>query len=346
MNIKSLFTEKFKSYILYYLSSSKEWSEIYKYKIKKKIIVALAADYGNFGDIAISIAQYDWLKKNFPDYEIIDFPISKTYRWTKSLKKCINRDDIITLVGGGNTGDLYWSIELCRQFIIKEFPHNKIVSFPQTVSHNDEKKIRTCINAYGRHKDFSFSFREKYSYDYAKEHFKNKNLVLTPDIALSLKIPQNSFKREDISVILRCDKESVISEEKNRDIIAELKTNNNIKIFDTVFEKTSSLDNTDRREKCYSFLEKIQKSQVVVTNRLHTMVFSAVTQTPCLVLPVIGVKVKGVYDAWLKDLNYITYLDEYDTEKIKSETERLKNIKPNKINLEKDFEPLINAIRN
>ena len=344
MNIKSLFSEKFKTHVLYYLSSSKEWNEIYKYKNKKKIIIALGGDYGNFGDIAITIAQYDWLKKNFPDYEIIDFPISKTYRWTKSLKKCINRDDIITLIGGGNTGDLYWSIELCRQFIIKEFLHNKIVAFPQTVFHEDEKKMKVCINAYKKHKNLTFAIRETDSLKYAKDNFKN-NIIFTPDTALLLNVPKNNFKREGVSVILREDKEGFLSKEDNSNIYNELRKENIINIFDTVFEKTSSLDFYDRREKFYAFLEKIQKSQVVITNRLHAMVFCAVTRTPCLVLPVIGVKVKGVYDAWLKDLNYITYLDEYNIEKIKSETEKLKNITPNKINLEKDFEPLYNAIR-
>ena len=47
----------------------------------------------------------------------------------KSLKGSINSEDIITIVGGGNIGDMYDDIEYCRQFIIKQFPNNKIVIF-------------------------------------------------------------------------------------------------------------------------------------------------------------------------------------------------------------------------
>ena len=54
---------------------------------KQKIIVALAADYGNLGDVAITYAQTKFFKEQFPESEIIDFPISKTFTKMKSLKK-------------------------------------------------------------------------------------------------------------------------------------------------------------------------------------------------------------------------------------------------------------------
>lgn len=55
----------------------------------------------------------------------------------KSLKSIIDPNDIITIVGGGNTGDMYDDIEFCRQFIIKQFPNNKIVCFPQTIDFSE-----------------------------------------------------------------------------------------------------------------------------------------------------------------------------------------------------------------
>ena len=77
---------------------------------KKKIYIFLAANYGNFGDIAITYAQREYLTKILPDYEIIEIPASKFYNYYRFLKKNITKHDIITIVGGGNLGNLYENI--------------------------------------------------------------------------------------------------------------------------------------------------------------------------------------------------------------------------------------------
>ena len=82
---------------------------------KQKIIVALAADSGNLGDIAITFAQEAFLRTCYPDYEIVDFPISSTFTRLKALKRIVTPDDIVTIVGGGNMGDLHYTIEDCRK---------------------------------------------------------------------------------------------------------------------------------------------------------------------------------------------------------------------------------------
>lgn len=338
-NIKSLMSEEVRVYIKYLLSSSKAK----KFPKSKKIIVALAADYGNMGDIAITVAETQWLKKNFPDYEICDWPISGTYEWAKSLKKSITEDDIIVLTGGGNTGDLYPSIELCRQFIIKHFPNNKIISFPQTVSHSDEKKMSQCIKVYGSHSNLRFSFREKYSYEYAKANFKNK-CVLCPDTVFLLNVPEYKGERQNVSLILRQDMEGILSEKEKADIEDKLKEHfGNINVFDTVFVKDSSLDATDRQEKLFDFLKKIQKSTCVVTDRLHAMIFCLITQTPCVVLPIKGVKTKGVLE-WVKDSDYIKYCESGNIADI---ADMCKNMpRPKKCDWEKYFQPLKDLFEN
>ena len=74
MNIKRLIPLKIKQKIIQYISRN----DIYKdYKKKdKKIVLALAADYGNLGDVAITYAQRKFLEEKFPNYEVIEIPIS------------------------------------------------------------------------------------------------------------------------------------------------------------------------------------------------------------------------------------------------------------------------------
>jgi len=100
---------------------------------KRKIFIVISADYGNLGDIAISYAQYKFLLDNFPDCEVIDVPISKTFSNIRKIKKIIKSNDIITIVGGGNFSNKYQSIEDLRLKWIKSFPYNKIICFPQTM---------------------------------------------------------------------------------------------------------------------------------------------------------------------------------------------------------------------
>ena len=69
---------------------------------RNKIYVVLAADYGNLGDIAISYAQYKYLSVEFPCFDIIDVPISRTHRNIREVKKIISNRDVITIIGGGN----------------------------------------------------------------------------------------------------------------------------------------------------------------------------------------------------------------------------------------------------
>lgn len=51
-----------------------------------------------------------------------------------------------------------------------------------------------------------------------------------------------------------------------------------------------------------------QKSKLVITDRLHGMVFCAISGTPCIAFSNYNHKVKGTYD-WIKDLDYIKYVD-------------------------------------
>ena len=51
--------------------------------------------------------------------------------------------------------------------------------------------------------------------------------------------------------------------------------------------------------------------RLIITDRLHGMIFAAITGTPCLALDNISGKVKGGYE-WIKELKYICFCNSQD----------------------------------
>lgn len=164
-------------------------------------------------------------------------------------------------------------------------------------------------------------------------------MLLNPDMVLSLyNTFEESSNRYGILVCLRSDRESVLSTKS--ELINDLKAkHDNVCIYDTVVNRKVYLDK--REEELFDMFNKFLSSQVVITDRLHGMVFAAITRTPCIVTKSLDHKVSGTYE-WIKDLNYIRFIDDMSYEKIECIINELINIKEkNTINsLEKYFSNL------
>lgn len=311
MNIKKYIPLQIKHKLVYYISNNKKYSKQYN-KENKKIIIALAANYGNLGDLAITYAQHKFLKNNFKNYKVIEVPIDETYSSMKDLKRIINKDDIITIIGGGNFGNIYDDIERARQFFIKQFPKNKIVCFPQTIDFtndiNGKKALKKARKIYNNHKDLTLFAREKKSFKIMKENFNNK-IYLVPDIVLSLNKQQPIESRENITICFRNDKENKISSDEKAELINKL---NEIYKEKVIITDTHIGDVKVNEENRIDTLEKIwttfRRSKVVITDRLHGMIFCAITGTPCIALPNSNGKIEETYENWLKDIPYIRFI--------------------------------------
>lgn len=342
--------EKIKKYIprkckqsIIYLMSRKKREEYEKYIGQRKIIITLAADYGNLGDVAITYAQTKYLKDKYPNYVIIELPISKHFTHLKALKAICTEDDIITTVGGGNMGELYDDIEYCRQFVIKKFKHNKIISFPQTIDFSNtskgDKELNRAIKLYGSHPNLTIVAREQTSYEKMKEVFSKNRVLLAPDIVMSLNQVQPEYKRENITLCLRDDKEKNITRENEKKLVDRIyKEFTNVITYDThIGGGRYSLE--EREEELNKIWNAFKKSKVVITDRLHGMIFCYITKTPCVVLQNNNHKIKGCYE-WIKECEYIVLIEENDIDKIMDKVHQLYNLDLDSlqlIGLEKEF---------
>ena len=69
------------------------------------------------------------------------------------------------------------------------------------------------------------------------------------------------------------------------------------------------LFNTNKRTQILDkFMGEIGGKELVITDRLHGMIFCAITGTPCVVINSKSPKVRGCYE-WIKHLDYIRFAD-------------------------------------
>ncbi|CQR74717.1 Putative pyruvyl transferase EpsI [Sporomusa ovata DSM 2662] len=312
--LKKLIPISIKYYISFLLSSNRnDFFELNKEH--KKVIVTLAADYGNLGDVAITYAQTKFLQRMYPEHKLIELPISKTFTKIKALKSVCGKEDIITIVGGGNMGDLYTQIEFCRRFIIKQFPGNKIISFPQTIDFSKtdygQQRLQETIKTYSAHKKLILIAREQISFEAMKRYFPQNIILFAPDMVMSLDETEPQFERHGILLCLRNDKEKFIDAFDAKQLTKKLSS-----IFGDVcnYDTHTGMANMsvyERRLELEKIWDTFKKSKVVVTDRLHGMIFCYITKTPCIVFPNNNHKIKASFE-WIKDCKYIKLCEKFE----------------------------------
>ena len=278
----------------------------------------LAANYNNLGDIAITKAQTDFLRRALPaEYEIVTVPVEDTFKVFSSMKKVVNSDSIITLIGGGNTGSLYDFVEWPRRFILKHFSKCRIISFPQSVYYEENDKGRTQKKEYIRLcrkcKQLTLVAREQQSYHMYKDMLGDTvECLLTPDIVFSLQYSKE-HQRNGIGLVLRNDSEkadigniaqTVLEYGRNHSVDVTDNDTCNIHISDNGF---NDLEN---------YLDVISSKELIVTDRLHGMIMAYITGTPCLVFNNNNNKIGSTYETWLKEQNYIRLISSLTEEDI------------------------------
>lgn len=272
---------------------------------RKRVFVFLAADYGNLGDVAITYAQEKILKEKYPDYEIVDVPISKTLSLLCPIKKIATPNDIITITGGGNMGEMYGDIELLRLMVIRTFPNNKIIIFPQTINYSADNTylLRFAKRTYCNHRNLTMLAREEVSYNKMHELFPMVNIKITPDIVMTLD-ERHETERKGVVFCLRNDKEKSAQSQKAHDLRTEA-TNMGLPIidYDTHIDK-EHMPLDVRKEELNKIWTIFNSTQLVVTDRLHGMIFAYITGTPAIVFPNSNFKVEKCYE-WIKNCNYI-----------------------------------------
>ncbi len=294
-----------------------KWERYIKSKVEpKKIILINTPEHTNIGDHLIAEAAKSYLAKYLPNYETLEVTNVRYRENRTEIIENINMNDIILITGGGFFGSLWPYSGENIYSIIQNLPNNKIIILPQSMFFEENKKgfeqKRLTFNLLEKHRDLTICFREKVSIERFKDYFGEIIIPhLMPDMALLENYSEVQCKREGIMLCLRTDRESCL-DNKNRKDIEEFFNNSGYSIIHSSMHWKDNISISDRKAVISGKIREIKKAKLVITDTLHCLISCAISGIPCIAINNVTYKVKGVYDAWLKDIRYIKYVDNLD----------------------------------
>ncbi len=136
-----------------------------------------------------------------------------------------------------------------------------------------------------------------------------RNVELVPDMVLTLNYGKSPYPRQGCILCLRSDLEKTMQPEQAEHLrrIAHKHFGDLVEYTDMVVPHKISI--SDRENAVNTKIEQFQKAQLVITDRLHAMIFCAISQTPCIVVHSKSHKVWGTYE-WIRHLPYIRLAEE------------------------------------
>lgn len=299
-----LFNCSFKKYYLYFKYPQ------YK-KRGKTIYIITSPEYGNLGDHAIAESEIEYLNKRFSNYFLQEVPDSMFNKQIIGILKNLSRDDIICLIGGGNFGVLYPEIEYNRRYLISRCGKCPILMFPQSSVWGDnwyeKKQLARSAQIYEKNDKLVLMARDKRTFHLMKENFRN-DIYLMPDIVLTMNKSSTltNYNKREVLLCFRNDVEKTLS----RDIIETIKQIINKKgyIIRTIDTETyKHIPRCERSKSLSDIIATFANCRCVITDRLHGMIFSTVTGTPCLAFDNSTKKVSGVANEWVNNDCIILY---------------------------------------
>ncbi len=280
---------------------------------QKRIWFFCIPDHPNLGDQAQRCCIEEWLQANYVGCEILTLP-SVAFNFQPDqfvglLKQKTSPEDLIVFQSGYTmVGRHAHPDEAMRFRILKEFPENKVIIFPNTIRYTVPKEKEEAKHYLNGHPHLTVMTRDRVSYEAAKEMFDGPKILLYPDIVTS-KIGAYSFSnpREDILFCMRNDAEQFYEKASIEQLRKNLEPLEKTHLTDT----TVNLENLELvPEKIWpeilKVVEEYSKYKLIITDRYHGTIFSLIAGTPVIVLKTTDHKVvtgvdwfKGVYDAYV-----------------------------------------------
>lgn len=293
---------------------------LFKYclaSIQGDYIVLDTPTHGNLGDHAIVLAEKQFIKRVTGRNKVFEVTATEFNMCGALIAKLTPENKDILVPGGGFLGTLWPAEEYRFRRILKLFPDNRVIVFPQTVTFDMDTEIgRTFFEdshkAYAAHTNLVIFVREQKSLEFMQKYMPEIKCELVPDIVMRYKFDVALQERRGILLCMRADCEKILSEERIEQIkgrIAETYPNEFIEMIDTV--EMHSIVPRNRENEVINKLNQFCSAKLIVTDRLHGMIFAAITNTPCIAFGNSNGKVEGVYQ-WIKNYSYIRYANDMD----------------------------------
>lgn len=291
-------------------------SDILSYKVpkhtKNNVYIFGIPTHANIGDQAIAIATREFVNRQLSNKKIVEIPDFAVTKVAKYLKKYDKESRIpVIFLGGGNMGDSWPQADIYKHEVYKHLPNAIFIQFPQSTSFMANGYNLSLVIDDLKRVDSTVISRETLSFDFMKSNFINTNVFLSPDIVLSLNMKSADYKRKYVTTFFRNDIEKEPNELIDRVNDYLINHTENLRKSDTVVSGFKGTITEKNRQ--FFFLNKInefRESKLIVTDRLHGMIFACITGTPAVVFDNSNHKVKFTYQNWLKNVPYIYFAED------------------------------------
>jgi len=283
-------------------------------------------NYANVGDSALWLGQKAILRAVGARCV---YNIDKDGYHRRTMARVVG-DAYIAINGGGNLGDLWPAYQAFREKILRDFPNNRIIQFPQSI-HFDEgvnaKRFRSIANSHGA---FTLFVRDRRSFAFARDVL-NVEAVLTPDSAFGLgRLSRPCAPTSDYMYLRRTDKEAMPVDERygkasrqeveGVDWLAasslEALLHRRFRAMtmlcrfgDSGRRSLSSYMDCLARLRLKRGLALLSSGRTVITDRLHAMILSLLAGIPVIALDNRVGKLSAFIETWLQECDLVQFAE-------------------------------------
>lgn len=297
------------------------WKRIFiiLFSFQNKAYIICHPTHSNLGDQAQLMCIDQWIAENYPKHKIIHLgyfmPTLNFAGLGSILIDCISSIILLGImqlkkrpndIFFGHSG--YFFVDHHNGYkafidIIKNFPKHQMIIFPQTVNFQSPYIKEQVKNSFSRTTNVTLLCRDEVSFSISKELFPHTRLMLYPDIVTSL-IGTRKYtdKRDGILFCMRNDIEAFYTPEDIERLMARFGNIRKEKIDTTLYEISRKEMESHRKSIIENMIEKMASYKVVITDRYHGTIISAIASTPVIVLSSADHKLSSGVKWFPKDL--------------------------------------------
>ncbi len=306
-----------------------------------RVVVTLAADYPNLGDVALTQSVFEFCRQHLPSHQIFVIPAHQTLKLLRGTALHTDPQDVVVIVGGGNLGDRYRRLEELRCAIVEAFPKQRIISFPQSCEFKNPWAEDYSRRVYAAHRQLTLCARDSASWERMRKAFPQTPIILVPDTALLL-TPASPPTHIVPVICLRTDRESRLGVNQRAKLIEGLKKH----WPQTVSTDTAAQGPTENHSvELQALFGVFSQASVVITDRLHGLIFAKIHQKPCVFIEGANDKLRSFVNTWMADAQDVCFVDTISIEAIKNGVEQVTRAAVSPITDVNFFKPLVLALK-
>lgn len=256
----------------------------------------------NLGDAAQMYCIRKWIHDNYPNRELVEIETFPTYKKSirRRLTEIIGKDDILVCESGATFCNRHEDHGMHR-WLLSTFVNNRILFMPQTVDLSDKGEMEKTASLFNAHPSAVFIARDPESFRMVSQYFEASRIRLCPDIVTTI-IGETDYvgSRDGVLICKRIDGEKKYSDFEIANLLKSIKAiPTKLDTTDTNFEHSLQYTYSHLEKEIHDKFRLFSRYKVIVTDRYHGMIFALIANTPVVVLPTSGHKVReGAL--WLK----------------------------------------------